>query len=74
MQASLAHRLERLIEVDATDIVSVALLFEPILGTVIGYFLLGGLEVGHWTLLGGALMIAGASILSSWLERRVNPK
>ena len=50
-------------------VVSVALLFEPILGTVIGYFLLGELEVGHWTLLGGALMIAGAWILSSWLER-----
>ena len=50
-------------------IVSVALLFEPILGTLIGYFLLGELEVGHWTLLGGVLMIAGASILTSWLER-----
>lgn len=50
-------------------IVSVGLLFEPILGTAIGYIVLGELEIGFWTPIGGVLMITGASILTLWLDR-----
>ncbi len=55
-------------------IISVGLLFEPILGSVIGLLVLGTLEVGFWTVLGGIMMIAGATILTFWLESRTEPK
>ena len=53
-------------------VVSVGLLFEPILGTAIGYVILGELEIGIWTPIGGAMMIIGASILTVWLDRESN--
>ena len=53
-------------------VVSVGLLFEPILGTAIGYVILGELEIGIWTPIGGAMMITGASILTVWLDRESN--
>lgn len=55
-------------------IVSVALLFEPILGTAIGYVILGQLKIGLWTPIGGVLMIIGASILTIWLDRESKHK
>ena len=55
-------------------IISVGLLFEPILGSVIGLLVLGTIEVGFWTVLGGIMMIAGAIILTFWLESRTEPR
>ena len=55
-------------------IISVGLLFEPILGSVIGLLVLGTIEVGVWTVLGGIMMIAGATILTFWLESRTEPR
>lgn len=55
-------------------IISVGLLFEPILGSVIGLLVLGTIEVGLWTVLGGIMMIAGAVILTFWLESRTEPR
>jgi len=55
-------------------IISVGLLFEPILGSVIGLLLLGTIEVGFWTVLGGVMMIFGATILTFWLESRTEPR
>ena len=40
-------------------IISVGLLFEPILGSVIGLLVLGTIEVGFWTVLGGIMMMGG---------------
>ena len=54
-------------------IISVGLLFEPILGSVIGLLVLGTIEVGFWTVLGGIMMIVGAIILTFWLESRTEP-
>ena len=51
-------------------IISVGLLFEPILGSIIGLLVLGTIEVGLWTVLGGIMMIIGAIILTFWLESR----
>ena len=50
------------------------LLFEPILGTAIGYVVLGELEIGIWTPIGGVMMIIGATILTVWLDRESNSK
>tara|TARA_B100000579_G_scaffold239354_1_gene196271 strand:+ start:2814 stop:3728 length:915 start_codon:yes stop_codon:yes gene_type:complete len=55
-------------------IISVGLLFEPILGSVIGLLVLGTIEVGFWTVLGGIMMIVGAIILTFWLESRIEPR
>ena len=55
-------------------IISVGLLFEPILGSVIGLLVLGTIEVGFWTVLGGIMMIVGAIILTFWLESRTEPR
>ena len=55
-------------------IISVGLLFEPILGSVIGLVVLGTIEVGLWTVLGGIMMISGATMLTFWLESRTEPK
>ena len=55
-------------------VVSVGLLFEPILGTAIGYVVLGELEIGIWTPIGGVMMIIGATILTVWLDRESNSK
>ena len=55
-------------------VVSVGLLFEPILGTAIGYVVLGELEMGIWTPIGGVMMIIGATILTVWLDRESNSK
>ena len=55
-------------------IISVGLLFEPILGSLIGLVVLGTIEVGFWTILGGIMMIGGAIILTFWLESRTEPK
>jgi drug/metabolite transporter (DMT)-like permease len=55
-------------------IISVGLLFEPILGSVIGLLVLGTIEVGLWTVLGGIMMIAGAVILTFWLDSRTEPR
>ena len=51
-------------------VVSVGLLFEPIIGSLMGLIILGGVEVGMWTLIGGVLMISGAAVLTVWLEDR----
>lgn len=55
-------------------IISIGLLFEPILGSVIGLLVLGTIEVGLWTVLGGIMMILGAIVLTFWLESRIEPR
>ena len=40
--------------------VSITLLFEPVVGGIIGWLWEGELTLGSWTLLGGPLMLAGA--------------
>jgi drug/metabolite transporter (DMT)-like permease len=41
-------------------VVSTLLLFEPVAGALIGYFLTGETVLGFWTLIGGIMMITGA--------------
>ena len=41
-------------------IVSITLLFEPVLGAIIGWLWTGDAVLGPYTVVGGALMIAGA--------------
>ena len=44
-------------------IVSIALLFEPVIGGFIGYIWNGEISLGFWTILGGVLMLTGAIIV-----------
>ena len=44
--------------------VSIILLFEPVVGGIIGWLWQGELTLGMWTLLGGPLMLAGAIIVT----------
>jgi drug/metabolite transporter (DMT)-like permease len=44
-------------------VVSTLLLFEPVAGALIGYFLTGEMILGFWTLIGGIMMIAGAFLV-----------
>jgi len=44
-------------------IVSIALLFEPVIGGVIGWFLTGDISLGIWTVIGGCLMLVGAMMV-----------
>ena len=45
-------------------VVSITLLLEPVLGTLIGLAWTGEAELGPFTILGGALMISGAIIVT----------
>ena len=44
-------------------IISIALLFEPVIGGVIGWLLMGEISLGIWTIIGGCLMLLGAIIV-----------
>ena len=44
--------------------VSIVLLFEPVVGGIIGWLWEGEITLGMWTLLGGPLMLAGAIIVT----------
>jgi drug/metabolite transporter (DMT)-like permease len=44
-------------------IVSVALLFEPVIGGLIGWAWTGDISLGVWTLIGGCLMLIGAMMV-----------
>jgi drug/metabolite transporter (DMT)-like permease len=44
-------------------IVSIALLFEPVIGGLIGWAWNGNISLGIWTLIGGCLMLVGAMLV-----------
>jgi drug/metabolite transporter (DMT)-like permease len=44
-------------------IVSIALLFEPVIGGVIGWIWTGEIYIGFWTIIGGCLMLLGAMLV-----------
>ena len=44
-------------------IVSIALLFEPVIGGLIGYLWNGEISLGIWTVIGGMLMLIGAILV-----------
>ena len=44
-------------------IVSIALLFEPVIGGLIGYLWNGEISLGIWTVIGGILMLIGAILV-----------
>ena len=44
-------------------IVSIALLFEPVIGGLIGYLWNGQISLGIWTVIGGILMLIGAILV-----------
>ena len=44
-------------------IVSIALLFEPVIGGLIGYLWNGQISLGIWTVIGGMLMLIGAILV-----------
>ncbi len=45
-------------------LVSVVLLFEPVIGAIIGWLFTGELTLGFWTLLGGPIMLIGTIIVT----------
>jgi len=45
-------------------VVSVALIFEPVIGGAIGWAITGEAYIGTWTLIGGPLMLAGAIMVT----------
>ena len=45
-------------------VVSVILLFEPVIGALIGWIITTELTLGFWTLLGGPIMLIGAIIIT----------
>ena len=45
-------------------IVSITLLFEPVIGGLIGWLWTGELDLGMWTLVGGPLMLYGAIMVT----------
>ncbi|DAC43941.1 MAG TPA: DMT family transporter [Candidatus Poseidoniales archaeon] len=45
-------------------VVSVALIFEPVIGGVIGWAITGDAYLGTWTLIGGPLMLVGAIMVT----------
>lgn len=49
-------------------VISIALIFEPLIGGVIGWMMTGESALGPWTLIGGPLMITGAVLVT--LEQR----
>jgi drug/metabolite transporter (DMT)-like permease len=49
-------------------VISIALIFEPLIGGVIGWVMTGESSLGLWTLIGGPLMITGAVLVT--LEQR----
>jgi len=44
--------------------VSITLLFEPVVGRIIGWLWKGEITLGMWTLLGGPMMVAGAIMVT----------
>jgi len=44
--------------------VSITLLFEPVVGGIIGWLWKGEITLGMWTLLGGPMMVAGAIMVT----------
>lgn len=53
-------------------VVSVALIFEPVIGGVIGWAITGDAYLGTWTLIGGPLMLVGAIMVT--LEESRKPQ
>ena len=49
-------------------IVSIALLFEPVIGGVIGWIWTGEIYIGFWTIIGGCLMLLGAMLVLSLIH------
>ena len=45
-------------------VISIALIFEPIIGGIIGWAMTGESSLGGWTIIGGPLMIAGAVLVT----------
>ena len=45
-------------------VISVILLFEPVIGGLIGWIITNELTLGFWTLLGGPIMLIGAIIIT----------
>jgi len=45
-------------------IVSITLLFEPVIGGLIGWIWTGEITLGIWTLVGGPMMVYGAIIVT----------
>ena len=45
-------------------VVSVALIFEPVIGGAIGWAITGDAYIGTWTLIGGPLMLVGAIMVT----------
>jgi drug/metabolite transporter (DMT)-like permease len=54
-------------------VISVALLFEPVIGGLIGWMITGESYLGTWTLIGGPLMLLGA-IMVTLEESKGNQK
>ena len=52
-----------LFSLDSANAVSI-LLFEPVVGGIIGWLWEGEITLGFWTLLGGPLMLAGAIMVT----------
>ena len=51
-------------QMDSPIVVSVALIFEPVIGGAIGWALTGEAYIGTWTLIGGPLMLVGAIMVT----------
>jgi drug/metabolite transporter (DMT)-like permease len=52
--------------------VSIILLFEPVIGGLIGFIHTGEITLGIWTLLGGPLMLIGAIIVTLEEKKTTN--
>ena len=55
-------------------VVSVALIFEPVIGGAIGWAITGEAYIGTWTLIGGPLMLAGAIMVTLEESRNTQNK
>jgi len=44
-------------------LVSITLLFEPVIGGIIGWIWIGEISLGAWTIIGGCLMLVGAMVV-----------
>ena len=53
-------------------VISIALIFEPIIGGIIGWVMTGESSLGVWTLIGGPLMISGAVLVTLEQGKRGN--
>ena len=55
-------------------VVSISLLFEPVIGGAIGWAITGEAYIGTWTLIGGPLMLAGAIMVTLEESRNTQNK